>query len=267
MFGYSLAMPLEELSCKSQKNLMQRVAKACNERFRRTAPQPLKALFGFLFAPKRSPVLARLWRWVGREPFELKDLAHRSILFMSLLCWTCWMYPFNLALPWIAIAVRLSLVSGGFHGETDFSLFAGPYLLRLPAPPFPIRGCWQREDEVDIIVNKANPVNELSLADARNIFIGDKGSWPNGKRITVLMLAAGATLSAPFCCATSIKWANPTTASISCRPPSRAKSKPPQGRRVGGRRSSRLSPPTLAPSATSRAADADDTVKVVLKIP
>lgn len=108
LFGYSLAMPLEELSCKSQKNLMQRVAKACNERFRRTAPQPLKALFGFLFAPKRSPVLARLWRWVGREPFELKDLAHRSILFMSLLCWTCWMYPFNLALPWIAIAVRLS---------------------------------------------------------------------------------------------------------------------------------------------------------------
>ena len=46
-------------------------------------------------------------------------------------------------------------------------------------------------EEVDIIVNKANPVNDLSMADAKKIFVGDKGSWPNGKRITVLMLAQG----------------------------------------------------------------------------
>jgi ABC-type phosphate transport system substrate-binding protein len=46
-------------------------------------------------------------------------------------------------------------------------------------------------EEVDIIVNKANPVSDLSLSDAKKIFIGDKGSWPNGKRITVLMLAPG----------------------------------------------------------------------------
>jgi ABC-type phosphate transport system substrate-binding protein len=46
-------------------------------------------------------------------------------------------------------------------------------------------------DEVDIIVNKSNSIDSLSLADAKKIFDGDKGSWPNGKRITVIMLAAG----------------------------------------------------------------------------
>jgi ABC-type phosphate transport system substrate-binding protein len=56
----------------------------------------------------------------------------------------------------------------------------------MPGSPVAAAG-----DEVDVIVNKGNPVGELSLSDARKIFIGDKGSWPNGKRITVLMLAPG----------------------------------------------------------------------------
>jgi ABC-type phosphate transport system substrate-binding protein len=47
------------------------------------------------------------------------------------------------------------------------------------------------EDGVAIIVNKANPTADLTLADAKKIFMGDKSTWPNGKRITVLMLAQG----------------------------------------------------------------------------
>jgi ABC-type phosphate transport system substrate-binding protein len=46
-------------------------------------------------------------------------------------------------------------------------------------------------DEVDVIVNKTNSVGEMSIPDARKIFTADKGTWPNGKRITVLMLAPG----------------------------------------------------------------------------
>ncbi|HEX4001661.1 MAG TPA: hypothetical protein VHX36_03380 [Candidatus Acidoferrales bacterium] len=46
-------------------------------------------------------------------------------------------------------------------------------------------------DEVDVIVNKSNSIDSLSLADAKKIFVGDKGSWPNGRRITVVMLAVG----------------------------------------------------------------------------
>jgi ABC-type phosphate transport system substrate-binding protein len=45
--------------------------------------------------------------------------------------------------------------------------------------------------EVNVIVNKANTITDLSLADAKKIFMGDKTTWPSGKRITVVMLAAG----------------------------------------------------------------------------
>ena len=44
-------------------------------------------------------------------------------------------------------------------------------------------------NEVDVVVNKANDIAPLSREEVRRIFIGDKSSWPGGKRITVLMLA------------------------------------------------------------------------------
>jgi len=46
-------------------------------------------------------------------------------------------------------------------------------------------------DDISIIVNKSNPAGDLSVADVRKIFVGDKSTWSNGKRITVLMLAPG----------------------------------------------------------------------------
>ncbi|HTW23197.1 MAG TPA: substrate-binding domain-containing protein [Candidatus Baltobacteraceae bacterium] len=46
-------------------------------------------------------------------------------------------------------------------------------------------------DEIDVVVNKSNSVDSLTLADVKKIFDGDKGSWSNGKRITVIMLAQG----------------------------------------------------------------------------
>jgi ABC-type phosphate transport system substrate-binding protein len=46
-------------------------------------------------------------------------------------------------------------------------------------------------EEVDIIVNKTNTIDDLSLADAKKVFMGDKSTWPSGKRVTILMLAPG----------------------------------------------------------------------------
>ena len=46
-------------------------------------------------------------------------------------------------------------------------------------------------EEVDVVVNKSNNTGPLSLEEARRIFVGEKSSWPGGKRITVLMLAPG----------------------------------------------------------------------------
>src|SRR5216683_6563803 len=45
--------------------------------------------------------------------------------------------------------------------------------------------------EVDVIVNKANTVDDLPIADAKKVFMGDKTTWPSGKRVTILMLASG----------------------------------------------------------------------------
>jgi ABC-type phosphate transport system substrate-binding protein len=44
-------------------------------------------------------------------------------------------------------------------------------------------------EEIDIVVNKSNNTAPLTREEVRRIFVGDKSSWPGGKRITVLMLA------------------------------------------------------------------------------
>jgi hypothetical protein len=49
------------------------------------------------------------------------------------------------------------------------------------------------DDEIDVIVNKANDISELSAADAKKIFMGDKSVWPNGKRVTIVMFNAGSS--------------------------------------------------------------------------
>lgn len=68
-------------------------------------------------------------------------------------------------------------------------LLAGVVL--FVACTFHLRGVVADGEEVDIIVNKANTVQELSLVEVKKVFLGDKSTWPNGRRITVLMLAQG----------------------------------------------------------------------------
>jgi hypothetical protein len=46
-------------------------------------------------------------------------------------------------------------------------------------------------DEVAIIVNPSNSVAKLSPGDIHRIFLGDKGTWPNGKHIFLIMAAPG----------------------------------------------------------------------------
>jgi ABC-type phosphate transport system substrate-binding protein len=47
------------------------------------------------------------------------------------------------------------------------------------------------EQALAIVVNKANPVENLSTVELRKIFMGTRGHWPNGRRITVAMLDYG----------------------------------------------------------------------------
>jgi len=42
-----------------------------------------------------------------------------------------------------------------------------------------------------IVVNRSNPVNNLSFSELRKIFLGERNHWPNGHRIAIAMLDYG----------------------------------------------------------------------------
>jgi ABC-type phosphate transport system substrate-binding protein len=42
-----------------------------------------------------------------------------------------------------------------------------------------------------IVVNRSNPVEDLSSADLRTIFLGGRSHWVNGRRITLVMREPG----------------------------------------------------------------------------
>jgi ABC-type phosphate transport system substrate-binding protein len=42
-----------------------------------------------------------------------------------------------------------------------------------------------------IVVHRSNPVEELSLAELRSLFLGERQRWPNGRRITLVLQEPG----------------------------------------------------------------------------
>jgi len=42
-----------------------------------------------------------------------------------------------------------------------------------------------------IVVNKSNPLENLSITDLRKIFLGQRSHWPHGRHIAVLMMDTG----------------------------------------------------------------------------
>lgn len=46
-------------------------------------------------------------------------------------------------------------------------------------------------DSLGIVVNRSNPVENLSVAELRKIFLGEQSHWSNGRRISVVMLEPG----------------------------------------------------------------------------
>ena len=46
-------------------------------------------------------------------------------------------------------------------------------------------------NSVGIVVNRSNPVENLSFPELRKIFLGEQSHWSNGRRISVVMLEPG----------------------------------------------------------------------------
>jgi ABC-type phosphate transport system substrate-binding protein len=47
------------------------------------------------------------------------------------------------------------------------------------------------EPSLAIVVNQVNPTENLSFAELRKIFLGERSHWPHGRRIAVAMLQQG----------------------------------------------------------------------------
>jgi ABC-type phosphate transport system substrate-binding protein len=56
-----------------------------------------------------------------------------------------------------------------------------------PLPPAPAAAAGS-EQSLAIIVNQSNPVENFSLPELRKIFLGERSHWPNGRRITLVMM-------------------------------------------------------------------------------
>lgn len=59
-----------------------------------------------------------------------------------------------------------------------------------PTGPEP-QGSAPADECLAILVNRSNPVDNLSSAELRKVFLGEQNHWSDGRRITVVMLESG----------------------------------------------------------------------------
>lgn len=50
----------------------------------------------------------------------------------------------------------------------------------------------QEREPLAIVVNRNNPISDISLADLRRVYRGQRSRWSNGRRVTLVMRDAGA---------------------------------------------------------------------------
>jgi phosphate transport system substrate-binding protein len=71
----------------------------------------------------------------------------------------------------------------------------GAAVLLLEVSPGAARGAsppvQASADSLAIIVNHANTVDDITLKELRTVFLGERSHWPNGRRITLVMMDPG----------------------------------------------------------------------------
>jgi ABC-type phosphate transport system substrate-binding protein len=61
----------------------------------------------------------------------------------------------------------------------------------LALAPRTARAQESETEPLAIVVNRNNPLNEISLADLRRVFRGQRSRWSNGRRVTLVMREQG----------------------------------------------------------------------------
>lgn len=59
------------------------------------------------------------------------------------------------------------------------------------APDARVEAARGKQESLAIIVNHDNPIDNLSLAELRAVFLGERSHWSNGRRITLVMMEPG----------------------------------------------------------------------------
>lgn len=71
----------------------------------------------------------------------------------------------------------------------------GVLMLEVPpvraVPGLPPAAPSVADDTIAIIVNQTNSIDDLSLKELRTVFLGERSHWPNGRRITLVMMDPG----------------------------------------------------------------------------
>ncbi len=70
-------------------------------------------------------------------------------------------------------------------------LLAFPREDRGQGSPSPVAARTTRSEALAIIVNRSNPIDNLSFSELRKIFLGERNHWSNGHRIAIVMLDYG----------------------------------------------------------------------------
>lgn len=82
---------------------------------------------------------------------------------------------------------------------TSILVILSAAVLFWPVQPHPALGAavWipqtqaAKDESLAIIVNQSNPVENVSTEELRKIFLGERSHWPNGRRITLVMMESG----------------------------------------------------------------------------
>ncbi|HKQ05095.1 MAG TPA: hypothetical protein VJ464_08195 [Blastocatellia bacterium] len=83
------------------------------------------------------------------------------------------------SLPLLALVLTLALMAPPVRTAPHDSV-------RYPAAWSPAF-----QEDLAIIVNKANPVEAMTLAELRDVFLAERSRWPNGRKVTITMLDIG----------------------------------------------------------------------------
>jgi ABC-type phosphate transport system substrate-binding protein len=59
-------------------------------------------------------------------------------------------------------------------------------------PDHLVQTAWAAGDPIVVIVNSANPVDNVSVAELKKLFLSDRSKWDTGKSVAPVMLGPGA---------------------------------------------------------------------------